>query len=103
MKSKGIDTVSEISVRSLVFAGRNRTTPDLLATLNVRVRLISTSDNRTLLAKDYDCSSKEYPLKEWAEHDAQIFREEIDRCYDEIAGNAVTDLYVNDTLLRSRM
>lgn len=103
MKSKGIDTVSEISVRSVVFAGRNRTKPDLLATLNVRVRLISTSDNRTLLAKEYDCSSKEYPFIKLAEHEAKIFREEIDRCYDEIAGNAVTDLYVNDTLLRNRL
>ena len=103
LKSKGIDTVSEISVQSLVFAGRKRAKPDLAVTLNVRVRLISTSDNRKLLAKDYDCSGEEYPLKVLAGNEAQKFREEMDRCYAEIAENAVTDLFVNDTLLRNRL
>jgi len=99
MKSKGIDTVSEIAVRSLALSGDGFVKPDLSVNLNAQVRLISTSDNRELFTKGYACSSREYEFKVWAENDARKFREEIERCYEDIAENAVKDLFVNDTLI----
>jgi hypothetical protein len=101
MKPNGIDTVSEITVQMLELNGLGVVRPNLNVYLLVQVRLISTVDNKELLSKSYTCLSKKYTFEEWAEHDAHKFQEEIGRCYDLIAENAVTDLFVNNTLLRA--
>lgn len=104
MKTKGIDTVSEISVQALSLNGIGVVRPYLSVYLRAQVRLISTVDNKVLISKRYTCLSKGQRFEEWATQDAHKFREEVDRCYDVIAENAVTDLFINNTLLRlSRM
>lgn len=95
----GIQTVSEVTVNSLALYGLGVVKPDLWLTLNTRVRMLSASNNNLIISRDYSCISNTSTFEEWVAKDAFKFRESIERCYDIIAKNAVTDLFVNNTLL----
>jgi len=101
LRPTGADTVSEVAVKTLSLYGLGVVQPHLSLYLEAQVRLISTVDNNQIISRHYSCRSKISPFEEWAAHDAQKFREEIEHCYDTIAKNAVADLFVNNTLFLS--
>ena len=98
LRPTGVDTVSEVEVKTLSLYGLGVVQPDLSLYLAAQVRLSSTVDNNQIISRHYSCWSKNSTFEEWAAHDAQKFREEIEHCYDTIAKNAVKDLFVNNTL-----
>jgi hypothetical protein len=101
LRPTGVDTVSEVEVQTLSLSGLGVVQPNLSLYLYAQVRLISTVDNKNIISRHYSCWSKTSTFEEWASQDAQKFRAEIEHCYDTIAKNAVTDLFVNNTLLLS--
>lgn len=101
LKSEGIDTVNEVAVRKLSLLSRKgKVKPELAVQLTAQVRLVSTADDAELYSQGYSCESATDKFEAWAAAEARKFRDEIDRCYNDIAGHAVKDLYINDTLLR---
>lgn len=100
LKTSGIDTVHEVAIQKLVLTGSGRVNPDLAVRLTARVRLVSTADNKEVLSRQFDCGSTPDKFAAWAAADAQKFRSEIERCYNDLSDRIVKDLYVNNTILR---
>ena len=100
LSAQGIKTVHEISVLELSLTGERQIDPDLSLFMQAQARLISTADNTVLFVRTFSCESHKYTFSFWTMQDAGRFREEINRCYADIADIMATKLYVFDTAMR---
>ena len=100
LKAEGIDTVHEVTINRLTLTGSGRVQPSLAIRFYSSARLISTADNNVMFSREYECGSKQHKFETWAADNAKKFNEEINRCYDNLSGQMVRDIYVNNTLLK---
>ena len=87
--SQAIDTVLEVSVLSLGLTGEWAVNQPLAVFMTARSRLIRISDGAELYALPLEYSSGTRTFTEWAANNAQPFREELDRAYQNIAERIV--------------
>ena len=94
---QNIDTIFEIRVMTLGLKS-TEAKPDFydpLVALSVtaRTRLISVRDGTQLQAREFEYhSGAARKFTEWVDHDANLFREELDRAYRSLASTIVQDL-----------
>ena len=103
MKVDGIDTVCEISAQKLALTGLGVVRPDLSVYIDAQVRLISTDNSSVIFSSNYWCYTEDHRFEEWASLEAGKFHEEITKCYDLIAENAVTDMFINNAVAAPRI
>jgi hypothetical protein len=98
LKKSGIDTIQELAVQEFGLAADNQLDPDLLFYMQLQARLVDTADNKPILIRTFTCESGRHKFAYWSGVEAQKFREEIDRCYDDLADQLITAFYVYDTV-----
>ncbi len=94
---KDIDTILEISVwRFGLWGEKDLINPPLSLFMIVRIRLIRIKDNTELFSDTFRYESrKKQKFTKWAKKDAQLFREELDRCLGSLAERIVAELFIN--------
>jgi hypothetical protein len=92
----GIDTVLEVDVSSVSFAGHGINPPVRLL-MTASARLVRTSDGVELHSERFVYRSlNEHKFVEWAAENGLAFREEIDRGVEALAGDVVQLLFRAD-------
>ena len=100
LKAKGIDTVQETGVLSFGLDSDGTTYSDLSLKMRLRLRLVRTEDNSLLLDRIFDYAGPKRKFYEWESDEGKLFREELERCYRELADSTVYGVYFLDTLGR---
>jgi hypothetical protein len=95
-KEKGIDTVLEVSVRKFgLWRQKDAIDPPLSFFMTVSIRLIRIKDDAVLFSHTFRYESKEkQKLTNWAKNDGQLFKEELDRCFKDLAERIVVELFI---------
>jgi hypothetical protein len=91
--SQGADTALEIQVQSAVLAGDGGINPKLALCVEARATLLRARDGQHLYSCPVHYRSQGRKFTEWAAHDAQLFQEELRKCYRNL-GTAMTDQLV---------
>jgi hypothetical protein len=94
LASHGIDTIVETNVLKIELAGEGYINPALHVEMKVCVRLIRAEDNTSLYEANFDYSSKDHKLAEWAANDAQLFREAVAQANEVLSGEIVDELFL---------
>jgi hypothetical protein len=96
LKGKGIDTVVEISVRKFgLWREKAAIDPPLSLFMTVSIRLIRVKDDAVLSSRTFRYESKgKQKFTKWAKNDAQPFKEELDRCFKNLAERIVVELFI---------
>jgi hypothetical protein len=97
LKGKGVDTVFEVSVREIVLdTKKNGIDPPLSLFMTASIRLIRVKDDTVLSSHTFAYESREKrKFTKWAKEGAQPFREELDRCFKNLAERIVVELFIS--------
>ncbi len=97
LKEKGLDTVFEISLREFgLWRKKDAMDPPLSLFVAVSIRLIRVKDDTVLSTDRLTYKSDEQrKFTKWAKNNGQPFREELDRCFGDLAERIVTELFIN--------
>jgi hypothetical protein len=97
LKGKGVDTVFEISVRKFgLWREKDAIDPPLSLFMTVSIRLIRVKDDAVLSDRTFRYESREKrKFTKWAKNGAQLFRDELDRCFGSLAERIVAELFIN--------
>lgn len=98
MKEKGITTIHEITVKQFGLKGEGKINPDLSLYMILQVRLINLANNAELFKDTFTYVGEKHKFAEWAANDAQLFRQEFDRCYQNLAENMMQGIYILNTI-----
>jgi sugar lactone lactonase YvrE len=82
---QGIDSILEISVSSVGLAGEWDIDPPLRLAINGRTRLLRVRDGAEIHQMPLQYSSEPRRFTEWAENEAQPYREALDRALHDLA------------------
>jgi hypothetical protein len=86
LAAEGVDTVLEVSVTRLGLVTREEApNPRLALTMTTRVRLVRSGDGVELYREELSHRSGSRKFVEWATHDAQAFRGNLDAAYTNVA------------------
>ena len=94
LSDQGINTVLEVSVRVVGLVGGHGSDPLLALVLNVRGRLVRTSDDAELYLHTVSYLSAPRKFTEWGEDEGRPVREELDRAYRYIAATIVEEAFL---------
>jgi hypothetical protein len=86
------DTALEIRVQSAGLTGKSGINPTLALGVEARATLLRTSDGRELYSCPMQYRSQVRKFKEWGAHDAELFREELRKCYHDLGAAMVEQL-----------
>jgi hypothetical protein len=93
LKGDGIDSVLEISVRSVGFKSGPGGNPNIFFFMTVHYRLLRAGDEEEVFSKDlYWISNKSHKLADYLDNDSRLLRKEIDRSCEEISERFVGKL-----------
>jgi hypothetical protein len=86
LKRDGIDSVLEVSVRSVGFKSGPGGNPNVFLFLTVHYRFLRAGDEEEVFSKDlYWISDKYLKLADYVDNDSRLLREEFDRACEEIS------------------
>lgn len=94
LANEGIDTVLEVSVSHLAVSGEWKVDPPLEVRLTVQARLVRVSDGAVLHTFAPTSWSRRRSFVEWAWHDAEPLRQEVDRGLGALAEAVVEELFL---------
>ena len=95
LNERGINTVLEVSVlRFGLVDGALDVDPPLAVFMEIRARLVSTTDNIVLYDEDFVHRSAKQKLAVWAEDGARPFGEELATAYERLAYRAVDNIFL---------
>ncbi len=90
LKGDGIDSVLEVSVRSVGFKSGPGENPDIFFFMRVHYRFVRTGDEKEIFSKEiYWISDKSVKLAEYVDNDSRFLQEEINRSCEEISERIV--------------
>jgi hypothetical protein len=84
------DTALEVKVDSAALAGKDGVNPPLALCVEATVRVLQARDGQEIYSCPIRYRSQERKFVQWAAHDAQLFRQELQTCYREL-GNSIVD------------
>ncbi len=90
--SQGADTALEIHVENAMLAGNGGINPKLALCVEARATLLRSRDGQQLYSCPVQYRSQGRKFTEWAAHDAKPFREELQKCYRDLAAAMVDQL-----------
>jgi hypothetical protein len=96
--SQGADTALEIHVQDAALAGKGGVNPKLALCVEARATLRRSSDGQELNSCPVQYLSPERKFTAWAAHDAELFREELHKCYRELSAAMVDQLVARGTV-----
>jgi hypothetical protein len=85
-------TALEIRVQSAGLTGKSGINPTLALGVEARATLLRTSDGRELYSCPMQYRSQGRKFNEWGAHDAELFREELRKCYHDLGAAMVEQL-----------
>ena len=91
LASQGIESIVEVSLREIQMEGLFS---PVALTMNARVKLIRLMDGTVTYSRLYFSQSERRNYSEWADDDAQLFREALDRGYQGLIEKIVDDLFL---------
>ncbi|MBI3813707.1 MAG: hypothetical protein HY279_04475, partial [Nitrospinae bacterium] len=94
LKEKGIVTVHEITVKQFGLKGEGKINPDLSLYMILKARLVNLTNNTELFKNTFTCEGERHKFAEWAVNDALLFRQEFERCYQNLSENMMRDIYM---------
>lgn len=94
LKEKGIDTVFEVSVKSIGFEGGKGEDPLIALFMTVSTRLIRVKDGTEIYSGAFEYKSKARKFTTWADDSARLLREEFERCYKDLATRIVEEPFL---------
>ena len=86
------DTALEITVSYAGFTAADGINPRIPLTVEAQATLFRKSDGQPLYSCPIHYSSVQRTFAAWAADDARLFRQEVDRCYSQIADSVVKEL-----------
>lgn len=98
MKEKGITTIHEITVKQFGLKGKGKINPDLSLYMILQARLVNLTNNAELFKNTFAYEGEKHKFAEWSANDAQLFRQEFDRCYQNLAENMMQGIYMLNTI-----
>lgn len=98
MKEKGITTIHEITVKQFGLKGEGKINPDLSLYMILQARLVNLINNAELFKNTFAYEGEKHKFAEWSANDAQLFRQEFDRCYQNLAENMMQGIYILNTI-----
>jgi hypothetical protein len=93
LKEEGIDTVLELNVKSGGFKEGKGKNPSIAFFMKVHTRLIRTMDGKEIYSREFEYKSLKRNSADWLNSDAQLLREEIDNCFEELPRQVVEGLF----------
>jgi hypothetical protein len=87
-----VDTALEIQVISATLAGKERVNPPMALCVEAEARLLRARDGQEIYSCPIHYRSQERKYVQWAAHDAQLFRQELQTCYHELGTIIVNQL-----------
>ena len=94
LKEKGIATVHEITVKQFGLRGEGKISPDLSLYMILQARLVNLTNNAELFKNTFTCEGERHKFTEWAANDALLFKQEFERCYQNLSENMMRDIYI---------
>jgi hypothetical protein len=86
LKGDGIDSVLEVSVRSVGFKSGPGGNPNIFFFMTVHYRLVRTGDEEEVFSKDFYWFSDKYlKLADYVDNDSRLLQEEINRSCEKIS------------------
>ncbi|MBI2948027.1 MAG: hypothetical protein HYY23_10285 [Verrucomicrobia bacterium] len=95
LTSQGIDTALEIQLLHPALNGQGTINPPMALSMDVRASLIRVRDREPLYSFAMNYRGPERKFAEWAAHNAQSLREELERCCQTVAATIVEQLAVH--------
>lgn len=93
LASQGIDTALEIQILHPGLKGGGGVNPSLVFCTDVRASLIRVRDGRELASVPLKYQSEKHKFTRWAANDAQLFREEIERCNQTLTEKIADEIF----------
>ena len=90
--SQGADTALEIHVETARLAGKEGINPRLALCVEARATLLRSRDGWQLYSCPVQYRSKSRHFTAWAERDARLFRDELQRCYRIMSASIIKQL-----------
>ena len=87
-----VDTALEIQVISATLAGKEGVNPPMALCVEAEARLLRARDGQEIYSCPIHYRSQERKYVQWAAHDAQLFRQELQTCYRELGTIIVNQL-----------
>lgn len=93
LKGDGIDSVLEVSVKSVGFKSGPGENPNILFFMTAHYRFVRTGDEEEVFSKDFHWVSDKYlKLADYVDDDSRLLRQEFDRSCEEIGEKIVKRL-----------
>ena len=100
---QGIDTIIEVKATSAAFVGPKNINPALALKVRVRVRLVRTKDGGEAYLDYLSYAGSPRRFVEWGSDDARPYRDELQRCVDNLAHEIVTQIFVRQELTKENV
>jgi hypothetical protein len=84
-KTEAGDAVLQIQVSEAALSGKPGINPPLALRVQAQATLVHAQDGQQLYSCPVRYCSAERKFKDWAAHDAKLFRQELDQCYRQMA------------------
>jgi hypothetical protein len=101
--SQGADTALEINVENAMLAGNEGINPKLALCVEARATLLRSRDSQQLYSCPVQYRSQGRRFTEWAAHDAKLFREELQKCYRDLAAAMADQLVARGLVPHDRV
>jgi hypothetical protein len=94
----GDGTILQIHVLSVALSGIDAINPPMALSVKARVTLLRAADGQTLYSTTVEYRGRQRSFKQWAAHDAQLFRQEIQQSNRQLA-RAIVDQLISQKLI----
>ncbi len=94
LKGKGIDTAMEVFVEGVGFEGGSGSDPAIAFFMNIRERLVRTSDGSVLYENKLIYRSAKRKFSLWSKNNAEVLSAEFDRAYQGLAEKVVEETFL---------
>lgn len=91
---EGIHIILEVRVISLGFKGGKGSNPFISIDMNVNARAINVTSGEEICSEIWHYISRERPLREWVENNAQLLHDELEHCYHSLAENIIEGTFL---------
>ena len=98
LADQGADNAMEIEITSASLEGKEGINTPLALCVEARVLLFRSQDGRPIYSAPVKYRSAEHKFREWAVHDARLYRAEVHKCYQQMGG-AIADELVDQRIV----
>jgi len=94
LKLKSNCTILEVRVISLGFKGGKGSNPYISIDMKVNARVIDVTSGQEIYSDIWHYVSREHPISEWVENNAQLLHDEFEHCYHSLAENIIEKIFL---------